>query len=915
MRFGKADLDQSPGNFVLSLFGLTFLYTAAAYLGLNWAQVAGAGSPVWPASGVALAGLLLGGLRLWPAILIGRLAAAWLSGSGQPLWADLSIAVANTLGTVVPLLLIRRAGGIDLRLSSLRDLLKYLLWGALAGALISATLGTLTLTASSELSTGAAARVFMGWSVGNFVGSLVLGPLLLAWFPKRGERKPTVGSQVHLATMLVATATISWMVFVWDDGGILRTWHVFPVMVWAAIAFHLRGATAAALIVAAVASWATSRGLGPIASISGIEGLQIPLVQQFIATTTLTMLILAVVAGERRGKEEATQRAQRAQEAEDDLRRVMDQLFAFVGLTTLDGTLLRANRAPLAAGGLDPSDVIGKPFWETYWWSYSPAVQARLRDAIRRAAEGEAVRYEVQVRLAGGALATVDFQVAPLRDAAGTITHLIPSGVLIEDRIRAEAERKRLAAVLEATPDFVGVADARGGTLYLNPAARVMVGIPFDAPVEGTHISAYCPPHVYKMLVDVALPAAAKLGTWQGESALNVAGGEPVPMSQLIIAHKNEAGDVEFYSTIARDLSEQKKAEEREMLLAREVDHRSKNLLGVVQSVVHLANAPDVTELKQAITGRVQSLARTHSLLAASRWDGADLFTLIADELEAYSKDDPSRVRIKGPPVRLKPAAAQAFALVIHELRTNAAKYGCLSNAEGHLKVTWLLPAVAQEKARLRLRWEERGGPLVSSPTKRGFGSTVIRTSIERQLGGKLKLDWQSSGLVCDIQVPLENVVGISEGNPAGAGREDFAELSRDRPPLTGRRVLVVEDESMIALQIEQALDEAGCTIVGPAARVLDALDLLETTEVDAALLDINVAGEPSFPVADMLMSRGVPFAFCTGYAGTSVLPSRYTGVALIAKPFTPANIIEAVEALGSGRISPMAATSSPAAT
>jgi PAS domain S-box-containing protein len=137
-------------------------------------------------------------------------------------------------------------------------------------------------------------------------------------------------------------------------------------------------------------------------------------------------------------------------EAETRLRRVLDQLFAFVGVTTTDGILLEANRAPLEAAGIAAEDVIGKPFWDSYWWSYDASVQAHLKDAVARAASGEVVRYDVRVRMAGGELVTIDFQIAPLRDDEGRITHLIPSATVIEERVRAQNELKELNATLES---------------------------------------------------------------------------------------------------------------------------------------------------------------------------------------------------------------------------------------------------------------------------------------------------------------------------------------------------------------------------------------------------------------------------------------------------------------------------------
>jgi PAS domain S-box-containing protein len=147
----------------------------------------------------------------------------------------------------------------------------------------------------------------------------------------------------------------------------------------------------------------------------------------------------------------ARQEAEAAlRESESRVRRVLDQLFAFVGLLTPDGVVVEANAAPLEAAGIALGDVLGRPFWDTYWWSYDGAVQARLRAAVAAAAAGETVRYDVPVRMAGGSLLAIDFQIGPLRDAQGRITHLVPSAVVVEERLRAERELKRLNAELEA---------------------------------------------------------------------------------------------------------------------------------------------------------------------------------------------------------------------------------------------------------------------------------------------------------------------------------------------------------------------------------------------------------------------------------------------------------------------------------
>jgi two-component sensor histidine kinase len=221
---------------------------------------------------------------------------------------------------------------------------------------------------------------------------------------------------------------------------------------------------------------------------------------------------------------------------------------------------------------------------------------------------------------------------------------------------------------------------------------------------------------------------------------------------------------------IATDVTERREAEEREKLLARELDHRAKNLLAVVQSVVSLTRADTLADFKTAVEGRIQSLGRAHSMLAASRWEGADLERVLSEELAPYCGGDQPRVHLCGPALLLKPAAAQSLALVIHELATNAVKYGALSVPSGELHVRWEVPSEADRNPKLTLQWKESGGPRVQARpagSRSGFGSRLIRSSIERQLGGSLHLDWAESGLVATMEVALDRSVRDAEDGDA----------------------------------------------------------------------------------------------------------------------------------------------------
>ena len=210
---------------------------------------------------------------------------------------------------------------------------------------------------------------------------------------------------------------------------------------------------------------------------------------------------------------------------------------------------------------------------------------------------------------------------------------------------------------------------------------------------------------------------------------------------------------------ISRDVSERREAEARRALLAREVDHRAKNLLAVVQSVLRLTPRDRPEEFAAAVERRVAALARAHTLLAERGWASADLGAVAAKELGGLP---PGTARLDGPPAALVASAVQPIAMAIHELATNAAKHGALSRPEGRVSLRWRIDAGT---GTLRLTWTESGGPPVSAPpSRRGFGSRMIEATLEGQLGGALALHWLKDGLRAEIALPVTRVLASDAG-------------------------------------------------------------------------------------------------------------------------------------------------------
>jgi PAS domain S-box-containing protein len=372
----------------------------------------------------------------------------------------------------------------------------------------------------------------------------------------------------------------------------------------------------------------------------------------------------------------------------------------------------------------------------------------------------------------------------------------------------------------------------------------------------------------------------------------------------LAAGHLTRGGDgapLQF-AGVDLDISERKAAEERQQVLVGELDHRAKNLLAVVQSVLHLTRATSTADFVAAVEGRIKALSRTHGLLSESRWRGVELGRLVAEELAPFRR--PGRqIDALGPIISLRPGSAQSLALALHELVTNAAKYGALSVPEGGLTLTWTV-----EEGKLVLRWTESGGPPVAPPTRRGFGTKVIGASVEQQLGGTAELDWRESGLSCRLSIPQRH---IESGRPARDERAARAgEALPPRIAFNGRRVLVVEDEALVATMLREQLAALGYSVLGPAASVAAALALIQEQHPDVAVLDLNLGGELAYPAADLLAARGVPFVFITGYDGATV-ERRYAGVPVLAKPLDPQLLrhlfADRGEGEGSGRLVPPA--------
>jgi PAS domain S-box-containing protein len=344
---------------------------------------------------------------------------------------------------------------------------------------------------------------------------------------------------------------------------------------------------------------------------------------------------------------------------------------------------------------------------------------------------------------------------------------------------------------------------------------------------------------------------------------------------------------------IVQDVTQLRREEEERHNLMAELDHRVKNVLAAVQALAQ-QTAKRTTSLDSFLTtfgGRLKSMASANELLTAARWRGAAIDHLTAAELGAIA---PGQTRWEGPELFLTPRAANALSLALHELATNAVKFGALSVETGHVDVRW----TARRNGGFELTWTESGGPTVTPPIRRGFGSTLLGQVTPRELNGDIRVDYRPSGVTVRIEAGPQAVAERPDVVPevTTARVTETVPTSRGPTSLKGARVLIVEDAVLLALELETGLSEAGAQVVGPAYELEEAMALLDQA-IDAAVLDANLNGRSVTPVAEVLHQRKIPFVFATGYGETGGAPGGFEAP-VIRKPYDVTQVAAAVAEL-----------------
>jgi two-component sensor histidine kinase/CheY-like chemotaxis protein len=358
------------------------------------------------------------------------------------------------------------------------------------------------------------------------------------------------------------------------------------------------------------------------------------------------------------------------------------------------------------------------------------------------------------------------------------------------------------------------------------------------------------------------------------------------------------------FGVMFTDATERVTSDQHKTMLMAELDHRVKNILALVQSIARMTLRSDQNTNEAAVAalvGRIDALAHSHALLAESRWQGACFEELVKTAVTPYINDNAKRVRIEGQDFEVMPKAAQTLALLLHELATNAAKYGGLSREGGTANVSWTFVGEG-EGTELIFEWQERGGPAIAQPpTRKGFGSLLIEKVMAYELGGQVKMDFAKEGLTTTVKLPLTAVRTKTEKQDFPA-RPSAETANGDASQLRGKRVLLAEDERLIAQQTAATLEKAGCVVVGPVGNLLDALKAAVTNDIDMAILDINLRGAFVWPVAHALRERGIPFLFATGYSSVVAMPEELSTAGRIEKPLNDERLLASLSRTISAR-------------
>jgi PAS domain S-box-containing protein len=761
MLHGKSKWEPSRLGAVGFAIAIGTAYFMAARLGL--ALLASTGTSVfWPGAGIAVGALIVGGpgarLPVAFAVVVATVMANFMVGKSA--WLAGAFGVVNAGQVLLTARLIEYWFGWPFKLENVSQVLGFLVASAIGsagGAMGAAVAVTL---AQSTASTFLAWRVWFGSCL---LGIVTVAPLLIgiAEAVRQAPRRSELLEGVAGLFTLIALSALS--IFLprgpWSTALPLSV--VFPALLWIAVRCRLLFAAAAAFVVASIVVASITFGVGYFGDAALPLADRVLIAQAIVLTGAILTLVLGALFAERRRNELVLERSkQRLQLA-------------------LNGAELGTFSADLVTGRLE--------------WDARAALihghhlqSTTIRESRRFIHPHDLTRIDAamaKARRVGGIWYAEYRVVHPARHqhagetrwvaVEASITHDPESGNLgllgvthdITERKRAEEGAQRLASIVESSEDAILSKDLNGVIQSWNEGAKRIFGYSAEE-IVGKPILVLVPPD--RQEEERMILEHVRRGEYVShyETVRRRKDGTLVDISLTVSPLRDAAGVIVGASKIARDISTRKRAEERQRALNAELDHRVKNVLATVSAIIEQTRAASngYGDFVVGLERRIRSLANTHDLLSRAHWHGVPLAEIVQRELTPYGRGNSE---VRGPEVMLKAEAAQAVAMVLHELSTNAAKFGAFSKRNGRVLLKWRWQQ-NWGHPHLAIEWKEIGGPPVVEPSRSSYGSTVVRELIPFELEGKVDLDFAKDGLRCRLEIPAEWVgtgVSLSESN------------------------------------------------------------------------------------------------------------------------------------------------------
>jgi PAS domain S-box-containing protein len=428
-------------------------------------------------------------------------------------------------------------------------------------------------------------------------------------------------------------------------------------------------------------------------------------------------------------------------------------MFSFEPRAGGDGAFPLATPTMVEICGIAPEEV--RDDIAPLFRRIEPGDLAKVRHAIAEATR-ERTPWDVEFRYRhpSKGLLWMRARCTPLIDRDGSLQW---HGFIndITERKEIDEQLRRFAFLVNNSRDFIGMCDLEGRPSYINPAGRALVGLGETADLRSLSLAEFFFPEDRPSIFEEFLPQVLRQGHGTIETRFrNLETNEPLWMSFSVFTLQDEDDRPMGFATISQNIDARKQDDRRMELLIDELNHRVRNTLAIVNAIATqtMKHTPSVLEFRHAFGGRIAALAKTHTLLATKRWKASTLHELIVQQLEPYVRDRPAAVSIGGPRLLVHPKPALTLSLVMHELAANAAKYGALSAPTGRIEIGWQITP----ERRLRLTWQEAGGPPVAQPSRRGFGSQLVEFNIAHEFGGEATVDYRPAGIEYVLTIPLK---------------------------------------------------------------------------------------------------------------------------------------------------------------